>query len=106
MHDYSLEDLFRTAGDDTFPKSFDQWELADENGWTVAHIAAVTNHLPEDFSLWSLASNTGWTVAHTAAAYGYLPKDFHLTHPDIWKLKSNIGTSVEDVAQKSRYVID
>ncbi len=133
MYDYTLADLFKMAGDNTLPRDFDQWSLADETGWTLAHTAAACSHLPEDFNQWNLANKTGWSVAHVAVQFyklpkkfdgwsiatndgwsvahaaaqnGHLPKGFHKTHPDIWKLKSIFGTSVEDLAQKSRYVVD
>jgi hypothetical protein len=57
------------------PADFDQWQLADMQGWTVAHIAALYRHLPDNFKQWGLASadNDGWTVAHVAAMINTLP---------------------------------
>jgi hypothetical protein len=44
------------------PESFDQWDLADKNGSTVAHLAAELGLLPENFDQWDLADNDGETV--------------------------------------------
>jgi hypothetical protein len=54
------------------PIGFNQWDLADENGWTVAE----GSYLPADFDRWELANNKGWTVAHAAASWGWLPDNF------------------------------
>jgi hypothetical protein len=63
------------------PDGFQDWELADYWGWTVAHEAAKHGCLPPDFDRWELATNSGWTVAHVAAEHGHLPPDF-----DRWEL--------------------
>jgi len=34
----------------------------------VAHVAAEAGHLPLDFNQWALADESGWTVAHEAEA--------------------------------------
>jgi hypothetical protein len=76
----------------TFPASFSQWGLADKNGWTVAHNAALRGNLPvlgPDSDLWVLADKNGWTVAHAAAGQGLLPEDF-----DQWGLTDNGGMTV------------
>jgi hypothetical protein len=51
------------------PDNFDQWDLADHNGTTVAHIAAAYGHLPDDFSQWDLVNNNGVTVAELAKSF-------------------------------------
>ena len=33
------EDIFNAARYGHLPETFDQWELADNEGWTVAYIA-------------------------------------------------------------------
>lgn len=67
------------------PADFDKWDLADRDGWTVAHVAAACGHLPADFDKWDITDGRGWTVAHVAAEHGHLPADF-----DKWDLlKSN-----------------
>lgn len=43
--------------------SYDFWDFADESGWTLAHQAALFDHLPEDFNQWDLQDSTGQTVA-------------------------------------------
>jgi hypothetical protein len=75
------------------PDGFDQWELANSKGRTVAHVAACYGHLPADFNRWELADKRGWTVAHEAAAYGHLPADFNR-----WELADKRGRTVAEVA--------
>jgi hypothetical protein len=60
-----------------FAPDFDQWDLANEAGWTIAHTAAKFGYLPADFSQWSMADNKGFTVAHHAAILGDLPVNFN-----------------------------
>lgn len=84
-----LEDLFSMAEDGDLPAGFDQWDLADDFGQTVAHVAAESGTLPKDFNKWDLANNEGWTVAHTAAMAGTLPADFK-----DWDLADNVGWTV------------
>ena len=85
-------DYFEMAREGTLPEGFDQWHLADEDGWTVAHVAAGWRHLPKDFNQWELADKDGWTVAHEVAAHGYLPNDFQL-----WDLTDKEGRTVREV---------
>jgi len=75
------------------PADFDQWDLANRSGRTVAHSAAFCGHLPADFDQWDLADNNGVTVAHTAALSGHLPTDF-----DQWDLANRSGRTVLDEA--------
>jgi len=77
------------------PANFDKWELADNRGWTVAHVAARNGHLPVDFNQWDLAEKNGYTVAHIAAEYGYLPTNF-----DQWDLADKSGWTVAHIAAK------
>ena len=58
----NLRELFNQARDGTLPPDFDQWDLADEQGWSVAHEAAAAQHLPPDFDRWELADMDGYTV--------------------------------------------
>jgi hypothetical protein len=55
--------------------------LANNDGWTVAHVAAQCNHLPPDFNQWNLTDNNGYTVAQIAYMYNRLPSNF-----DRWDL--------------------
>jgi hypothetical protein len=71
------------------PPTFTQWDFASQDGWTVAHLAARAGHLPADFAQWELKDNDGWTVAHVAAGSGYLHQDF-----DRWHLADNKGWTV------------
>jgi hypothetical protein len=50
------------------PSGFDQWGLLyNEDGITIAHLAAMQGKLPSDFDQWGLTDNVGWSVAHVAA---------------------------------------
>lgn len=69
-----------------------KWALADNDGLTVAHMAAVRNRLPADFDRWALADNDGRTVAHVAVAMGHLPADF-----EEWSLADADGVTVGDL---------
>jgi hypothetical protein len=42
---------------DQLPADFNDWTLANKNGWIVAHVAACRGHLPADFKDWPLAEN-------------------------------------------------
>ena len=48
------------------PKDFDGWDLADTEGWSLAHEAAKWGTLPEGFSQWDLADKYGRTVKQVA----------------------------------------
>ena len=66
------------------PPDFTRWEIRDADGWTVAHEAAMLGSLPPDFNQWDLADFDGYTVAHTAAEHGHLPPDFpHMDWVDV-----------------------
>ena len=86
-------------------ESFVDWDLCDENGWTVAHEMASRGHLPKSFSQWGLCDNFAWSVAHQAAYSGNLPANFHKDFPDGWILEDNAGHSVKEWAIQYGYVI-
>jgi hypothetical protein len=73
----------------TLPVDFSQWDIANNDGWTVAHWAAWIGDLPDNFTQWDLADKDGWTVAHEAVSYRYIPFDFSQ-----WGLIDNNGLSV------------
>jgi ribosomal protein S18 acetylase RimI-like enzyme len=50
------------AWNNHLPAGFSNWDLADNEGWTVAHEAAFYGHLPEGFDQWGLKDNDGKTV--------------------------------------------
>ena len=77
----SPADPWGAAREGALPPDFDGWDLADKDGWTVAHKAAIFGHLPPGFDGWDLADKNGWTVAHAAAGSGHLPPGF-----DRWDL--------------------
>ena len=62
------------------PEGFNQWDLVDGDGWTVAHNLARHGNLPKGFNQWELKSRRGKTVAHFAATYKHLPDDFNQWH--------------------------
>ena len=68
---------------------FDKWDWETATGWSVAHEAARSGTLPSDFTSWDIKANSGWAVAHTAAKYGTLPKNFKQ-----WDIVTNKGWSV------------
>ncbi|MHB8355059.1 MAG: hypothetical protein ACYDCF_11575, partial [Burkholderiales bacterium] len=75
------------------PVDFKQWDMAEKDGWTVAHIAAEYGHLPADFKQWAMTNNRGWTVAHVAANKGPLPADFKQ-----WDMVNKNGITVAQTA--------
>jgi hypothetical protein len=90
----NVEDYMRMAREGTLPDGFDQWELADEDGTTVAHVVARYGRLPVGFDGWELADNNGTTVAHVAAMVGNLPGGF-----DRWDLADKNGRTVADAVR-------
>jgi hypothetical protein len=70
------------------PHDFNKWDMANEDGWTVAHWAALCG-FPVNFDQWDLADKNGRTVAHVAALYETLPVNF-----DQWGLTTNRVPSV------------
>jgi hypothetical protein len=81
--------LMGVACNRPLPKDFNTWEMADENGTTIAHMAARFGHLPSDFNQWELADKDGWTVAHATAMHENLPETF-----DKWGLANLYGDTV------------
>lgn len=71
----------------------DQLSMADEDGWTVAHILASKCALPADFNDFALADNTGWTVAHVVAQ-NLDHKTMNRFADEIYELKDHSGVSV------------
>lgn len=45
------------------PDNFNEWGMADDSGWSVAHEAALYGHLPDGFEHMDLADRRGTTVA-------------------------------------------
>jgi hypothetical protein len=77
-------------------RNYGFWDLADENGWTLAHQAAKYRCLPENFGQWILADENGWTVAHEAAYQGEVfSKNFKGLD---WS--DNNGVTVREVANE------
>ena len=94
QHNYTFKEALKLLESSKLPADFDQWDLCDENGWSVAHEIADSNRsLPPNFNQWSIADKKGCTVAHVAAMYGRLPADF-----DQWDLADNDGWTVAHTA--------
>lgn len=70
--------------------------VADEAGWTVAHVLAATRVFPVDFPYWDLRDNKGYTVAHQAAFHKKLPEGFNM-----WLLVDEDMNSVAHVAARN-----
>lgn len=77
----------------TLPEGFNRWDIADEDGWSLAHEYVCYRELPAGFSQWELSDLNGRTVAHVAAEYGGLLEDFNQ-----WKLCDNFGQTVSYIA--------
>ena len=68
-------DYFKLAREGGLPADFDEWGLANNRGWTVAHEAAKHGHLPEDFNQWDLGKAQGHTtVAEVAELFAEAKK--------------------------------
>lgn len=87
--DYGVTIAHIAAAHGRLPHDFNEWDLEDANGWTVAHEAAAHCNLPNDFNEWELQTFDGWTVAHETAKNGHLPQNFNK-----WGLKDNNGWTV------------
>ena len=57
-------DYHELAREGRLAQDFDQWDLKNPDGWSVAHEAARTGHLPPGFTRWEIRDTDGWTVAH------------------------------------------
>ena len=90
-------ELLEMIEHNTLPEDFDQWDICDENGWSVAHIYTATyGQLPEGFNQWDLTTSVDdITVAHVAIIKGTLPNDF-----DQWELTDNKGWTVAHIAAR------
>jgi hypothetical protein len=76
------------------PEGFNQWTLADESGWTIAHVAARMGLLPQTFNDWTLATSCDDTVAHEyLRSRRQWPKNFHRLD-----LVGNHGTTTAHIA--------
>jgi hypothetical protein len=89
--DYALACADAESGD--LHVGFDQWDMSDEEGWSVAHHAVMCGPLPDDFNGWAIHDLHGWTVAHVAARCGHLPEGFTL-----WTLADDKGRTVAQEA--------
>lgn len=86
-------DCHKLAREGRLDQDFDQWDLKNPDGWSVAHEAARTGHLPPGFTRWEIRDTDGWTVAHEATMHGTLPPDFNR-----WDLADFDGYTVAHTA--------
>lgn len=56
-------ELFSKAENGTLPPDFQDWDICDEDGWTIAHQAAFWGHLPDNSHCLNLKDKQGNTVA-------------------------------------------
>ena len=86
---------------DQLPDGFDQWLMNDENGWTLAHIAACHGNLPPDWTDnpkdWLVKDRWGNTVAHDSTRSEILPKNW-TDKPADWLMKDDDGITVAHLA--------
>jgi hypothetical protein len=99
-YEKSAREYTKLARSGDLPADFDQWGLANKNGWTVAHTAALHGHLPDNFDQWELANENGWTVAHSSAIHGSLPDKF-----DQWDMVDNDGRPVAHIAAEYGHLL-
>jgi hypothetical protein len=73
-----IKELFDLISQGYIPEDFDEWDIADDEGTTAAHIAAMYGLFPIDFDYWSwedqqwwweLTNNYGATVADYSNSY-------------------------------------
>jgi hypothetical protein len=75
------------------PPNFDQWTLANKDGWTVAHEAAKWGHIPRGFDMWDVGDVFGITVAKVAMRNKFLTQQEYAE----WKA----GKAIRDVMASS-----
>ncbi len=93
-----LCELFKQAREGTLQPEFDQWGISDEEGWSVAHVAAYYDNLPPEFDQWDLVDDDGWSVAHVAAPVGNLLPEF-----DQWDLADDDGRTVRELYEEWKW---
>ena len=96
-----LDKLFEQAREGMLPPEFDQWDLSNESGWSVAHVAASEDHLPTDFDRWGIANVAGCAVAHVQAIHGLARWGF-----ERWDMSDKYGWSVAHSAAWHRKLPD
>lgn len=87
-----------------FPVDFPYWDLCDNKGYTVAHQAAFHKKLPDGFSLWLLVDEEMDSVAHVAARNGTFPFRYQNDQNVFFKHANNKGVSVKD--ETRQYALD
>ena len=84
------------AANQVFPADFEHWEVKDHKGFSVAHQAAFHKKLPDGFSKWLIVDLNGDSVAHVAARNGTFPVTYQNNHNVFYKHLNHDGVSVKD----------
>lgn len=88
----------------SLPKGFRAWSISAVVGNRtiyVAEVAARFNSLPEDFNDWHLADEKGWSVAHIYASLRPMPESF--TQWDLSTVKEVSVRDIADYVKKAGY---
>lgn len=94
-----IQNLFSLAGNGNLSIDFYKWDLADKDGWTLAHEAAMYGRLPKKFRnmdrILYLYDKKGMSVIKLCVFRGDLPDGF-----DNWSYTENekYGWSLAHVA--------
>ena len=56
-----------------FPDGFNQWDLRNNNGWSVAFITAFRNRLPKGFDRWEIKESNNETIFEKVLRWKRLP---------------------------------
>lgn len=78
------------------PSTFDQWDIRDKNGWSVAHVTASYDSHRTHYGLpWDLRGPNGITVAHVAARNNHISLFYN--NPQVLSLGDNNSLTVAHV---------
>ena len=92
------------AANQVFPVDFEHWEVKDHKGFSVAHQAAFYKKLPSGFGKWLIVDDRGDSVAHVAARNGTFPVVYQNNHNVFYKYTNKEGVSVKDEVRQ--YTLD
>ena len=71
----------------------------------ILYKRATYGTLSNQFTDWHLKNEDGVTVAHVAAKFNNLPARFNIAFPEVWEMKDNFGKTVAEVALENGYKI-
>lgn len=87
------------------PKGFDQWDLANNEGWALAHeVAKYPDSLPDSFKGWDWADKQGTTVAHEMMTKGNYEQLYRIGFSQ-WDLRDNEKWTIAHMAAENGVVI-